>query len=118
DSYRQIGVASDVVERGVEFTSANLWVNGRQVGRVQFGAIGAGITAFPYMVIFPQDEHERLLIDRLRASAVEIERPVELVHFDDRGDHIVARLRRPDGGEESCEAAYVAGCDGAHSKVR
>ena len=35
-----------------------------------------------------------------------------------RGDRLVARLRRADGGEESCEAAYVAGCDGAHSKVR
>ena len=29
-----------------------------------------------------------------------------------------ARLKRPDGTEEACEAAYLAGCDGAHSTVR
>ena len=31
---------------------------------------------------------------------------------------MLARLRRPDGTEEACEAAYLAGCDGAHSTVR
>jgi FAD binding domain len=29
-----------------------------------------------------------------------------------------ALLKRPDGSEEVCEAAYLAGCDGAHSTVR
>ena len=29
-----------------------------------------------------------------------------------------ARLKRPDGAAETCEAAYIAGCDGAHSTVR
>ena len=27
-------------------------------------------------------------------------------------------LKRPDGSEEICEAAYLAGCDGARSTVR
>jgi len=31
---------------------------------------------------------------------------------------VIARLKRPDGAEETCEAAYIAGCDGAHSRVR
>jgi hypothetical protein len=31
---------------------------------------------------------------------------------------VFARLKRPDGTEETCEAAYLAGCDGAHSTVR
>jgi hypothetical protein len=33
-------------------------------------------------------------------------------------DRVMARIRRPDGTEERCRAAYIAGCDGAHSKVR
>src|SRR5262249_50812944 len=33
-------------------------------------------------------------------------------------DRVRAVLKRPDGSEESCEAAYLAGCDGAHSTVR
>jgi hypothetical protein len=43
---------------------------------------------------------------------------MELVGFEDQGDGLLARLQKPDGAEEACEAAYLAGCDGAHSKVR
>jgi 2-polyprenyl-6-methoxyphenol hydroxylase-like FAD-dependent oxidoreductase len=116
--YRQIGIADAVVERGLKFAAANLWVKGRQVAHVYFGEMGAGISPFPYIVIFPQDEHERLLIERLASVGVAIERPVELIGLDDRGDRVVARLRTADGREEICEAAYLAGCDGARSKVR
>ena len=49
---------------------------------------------------------------------VEVERGIELVGFKDAGDRVIARLKRSDGTEEACEAAYLAGCDGAHSKVR
>ena len=83
-----------------------------------FGAMGQGLSPFPYLVIFPQDEHERLLIDRLSETGIEVERRTELLGFEDDGERVRARLRRPDGTEEACEAAYLAGCDGAHSTVR
>src|SRR5215211_6703451 len=66
--YRQIGLADAVVEEGLKFAAVNLWAKGRHAAHVYFGDIGAGISAFPYMVTFPQDEHERLLIERLRAA--------------------------------------------------
>ena len=66
--YRQLGIADQVVERGLKFTAANLWVKGRQVGHVRFGDMGVGVSPYPYMLIFPQDEHERLLIDRLQRT--------------------------------------------------
>ena len=31
--------------------------------------MGEGLSPFPYAVIFPQDEHERLLIERLTRAA-------------------------------------------------
>ncbi len=45
--------------------AVNLWVSGKQVAHGVLGAMGAGISPFPYALIYPQDEHERLLIDRL-----------------------------------------------------
>ena len=59
-----------------------------------------------------------LLIQRLEAMGVAVERQTELLRFSDTGDHVAATLRRPDGQEETCEASYLAGCDGAHSLVR
>src|SRR5437870_9365054 len=116
--YGQIGLADAVVERGLKFGAANLWVAGKQVARAVFGAMGAGLSPFPYALIFPQDEHERLLIDRLAEAGVEVERHTELLDFDDAAGRVLARLKRPDGVLETCEAAYIAGCDGAHSSVR
>jgi 2-polyprenyl-6-methoxyphenol hydroxylase-like FAD-dependent oxidoreductase len=116
--YRQIGLADAVVERGLQFAAANLWVRGNKVGRAAFGEMGKGLSLFPYLLLFPQEEHERLLIRHLIGSGIEIERGVELVGFEDQGDGVLARLQQPDGAEEACEAAYLAGCDGAHSRVR
>src|SRR5262245_31659109 len=71
--YRQIGLADTVIARGREVSAANLWVAGRQVARAVFGKMGAGISPYAYAFIFPQDEHERLLIDRLRDAGVSVE---------------------------------------------
>jgi 2-polyprenyl-6-methoxyphenol hydroxylase-like FAD-dependent oxidoreductase len=116
--YRQVGLAEELVERGLEFAAANLWVRGRKAAHVAFGEIGTGLSPYPYILIFPQDEHERLLIERLAERGVEVERRVELVRFEDTDGRVLAHLRRPDGSEEACEAEYLAGCDGAHSTVR
>jgi 2-polyprenyl-6-methoxyphenol hydroxylase-like FAD-dependent oxidoreductase len=106
--YRQIGIAGEVVERGLQLAAANLWVRGRKAGRAAFGEMGKGLSPYPYALIFPQDEHERLLIEHLSLGGIEIERRIELVSFEDAGDRLTARLKRPDGTEEVCEAAYLA----------
>src|SRR5256886_16662754 len=116
--YRQIGLAAAVVERGRKLVAANLWVAGKNKARMFFGDLGAGLSPFPYALIFPQDEHERLLIDRLAELGVEVERRPELLGFEKAAGHVLARLKRPDGASETCAAAYIAGCDAAHSTAR
>jgi 2-polyprenyl-6-methoxyphenol hydroxylase-like FAD-dependent oxidoreductase len=116
--YDQIGLAEAVVERGRKVMAANLWVAGRKAAHAVLGEMGAGISPFPYALIFAQDEHERLLIERLAETGVHVERQTELVGFEDASDRVLTRLKRPDGSVETCECAYLAGCDGAHSAVR
>ena len=116
--YQQVGLAETLVDRGRRATAANLWVSGRQVARAPLGDLGEGISPYPYVLIYPQDEHERLLIDRLRASGIEVERSTELRGVEDSADGAAARLERAGGGVETVRVAYVAGCDGAHSAVR
>src|ERR1700688_5071819 len=116
--YSQIGLADAVIERGWKTIAVNLWVAGKKAAHAVFGDMGAGVSPFPYALIFPQDEHERLLIDRLAQLGVEIERETELVMFEEFDGGVSARLKRPDGVLEQCDAAYIAGCDGAHSAVR
>ena len=116
--YRQIGLADAVLARGHDVPAANMWVGGRHVARAVFGDMGVGISPYPYAFIFTQDEHERLLIDALCDIHVSVERQTELIQFEERGDRVVAKLRHPDGRLEDCDAAFIIGCDGAHSRVR
>jgi 2-polyprenyl-6-methoxyphenol hydroxylase-like FAD-dependent oxidoreductase len=116
--YRQVGLADDVVERSLPFIAANLWIKGRHVRRAPLGDMGKGMSRYPYVLVFPQDEHEKLLIERLRGIGVEVERPVELASFEPGSERCTAQLKRADGTLERCAATYIAGCDGARSKVR
>jgi 2-polyprenyl-6-methoxyphenol hydroxylase-like FAD-dependent oxidoreductase len=116
--YRQIGLSDAVVEHGRKTIAANLWVAGKKVAHAVLGEMGVGLSPFPYALIFPQDEHERLLVERLDQAGVRVERRTELIKFEETTGGIIAQLKLPDGEEESCRAAYLAGCDGAHSTVR
>jgi 2-polyprenyl-6-methoxyphenol hydroxylase-like FAD-dependent oxidoreductase len=116
--YDQVGLARDVVEQGLEFAAVNVWVRGKLTGRAAFGDIGRGLSPFPYVLMYPQDRHERLLIEHLRRAGVDVERSTTLVGFEERDAHVLARLERSDGAPSGCRAVYVAGCDGAHSRVR
>jgi 2-polyprenyl-6-methoxyphenol hydroxylase-like FAD-dependent oxidoreductase len=115
--YRQLDLAVAVVERGHKVPAVNLWVKGEPAARLSFETIGADLTPYSFLQIFPQDQHERLLIERLEELGVSVERQTELVRFDAEGDHVTAHFRGREGGEE-CEASYIAGCDGARSIVR
>jgi 2-polyprenyl-6-methoxyphenol hydroxylase-like FAD-dependent oxidoreductase len=120
--YTQLGIADAVVAAGRKMLAANMWVKGRKVAHAVFGEMGVGISPFPYALIYPQDEHERLLIARLAEAGVQVERQTELLRFEETADGVVGHLRRLDGTEEnsteSCTAAYIAGCDGARSTMR
>jgi 2-polyprenyl-6-methoxyphenol hydroxylase-like FAD-dependent oxidoreductase len=116
--YNQIGLADEVVKRGRKVAAVNLWVEGRKAAHAVIGEFGAGISPFSFALVFPQDDHERLLIERLAAVGVNVERQAELVDFQEVNNRVLARLKLKDGSFETCESTYIAGCDGAHSVVR
>jgi 2-polyprenyl-6-methoxyphenol hydroxylase-like FAD-dependent oxidoreductase len=116
--YRQVGLSDAVVEGGVQVAALNLWARSAKVARVPMARLGEGLSPFPYVLTYQQDAHERLLVARLDSLGVNVERRCELVGFEQHADGVRAVVKRPDGSEETCEAAYLAGCDGAHSTVR
>jgi 2-polyprenyl-6-methoxyphenol hydroxylase-like FAD-dependent oxidoreductase len=116
--YRQLDIAGAVVARGHQVPAGNFWIKGERKADISLNDLGAGLTPYPFMQIFPQDEHEKLLIERLEALGVIVERRTELASFVEENNGVMARLRGADGSEQNCEASYLAGCDGARSKVR
>lgn len=116
--YRQLDLAQAVIAAGHRVPAVNLWVGRSHATRVPLAGLGHGLSAFPFLLIYPQDEHEQLLIARLRDAGVEVQRRTELLDFEDAAGQVRATLRKADGSEELCTAGWLAGCDGARSRVR
>src|SRR5579863_139710 len=114
--YRQLDLADAVVARGQRVPAVNLWARGERAARLGFEVIGADLTPYSFMEIFPQDEHERLLIERLTACGVTVERGSELLRFREEADGVRATVRTAQGAEAQLTARYIAGCDGVHSR--
>ena len=115
--YRQLGFADEVVARGFKMERAHLREGDHEVASFAFGDLGEGLSPYPFVLSFPQDEHERLLIAKLEEAGTAVEWGTELVGLENGEERVRATLRRG-GAEESCEVAYLCGCDGAHSAVR
>lgn len=116
--YRQLGIVDAVIEEGVKIAGINVWVRGARAARVPFEDLGNGLTPYSFVLIYPQDAHERLLIGKLDALGVSVERQTELIRFDQQENGVRAAIRRGNGTEELWEAAYLVGCDGASSDIR
>jgi 2-polyprenyl-6-methoxyphenol hydroxylase-like FAD-dependent oxidoreductase len=79
--------------------------------------IGAGLSPYPFVLAYPQDDHERLLTAQLKAAGVEVEWNTELESFtqDEWG---VRAVLETDGERHTSSSVYLCGCDGARSRVR
>jgi 2-polyprenyl-6-methoxyphenol hydroxylase-like FAD-dependent oxidoreductase len=83
-------------------------------GHIDFHPAG---TPYSFVGMVPQDETERLLLEQLRGrgGAVEYQTTFLSLQQDETGVRAVVQ-RGAD--QETIEASYLVGCDGAHSAVR
>jgi len=109
------GCAPTFIDAGLKATGVRILARGDTLVHVH---LDTARSVYPYALMIPQSETERLLGAELAALGVQVERSVELMSFVDGGASVTTVLRHADGHEESVQAAYLAGCDGAHSTVR
>lgn len=115
--YEQLGFADAMVKAGTKVGGIRVLEGGKTLAHIPLGDIGEGLSAFPFILDFPQDEHERFLIERLVEFGVEVERNTTLVSFTQDADGVNAVIGS-DGQEEHARFDYLCGCDGARSAVR
>ena len=115
---QKMGIADELVDRGRRTLKVTPFVEGRRAMDLEFGDIGVDDTPYPFLLFVSQAETERVLEGHLQDLGVEVERPVELINFEEQDGGVRTRLRHGDGREEHVRARYVVGADGAHSAVR
>ncbi|WP_448098035.1 FAD-dependent monooxygenase [Luteibacter yeojuensis] len=116
--YRQLGLTDEVVSAGFRTPAMNIWARGKHRARIAVQDIGRGISPYPFILVYPQDFHEKTLVAKLQSLGIEVERDTELLSLEDKGEHVESRVRRADGTDETIHARYLAACDGASSTAR
>ena len=111
---RGIGTAP-FVAAGFEVHAVNIVSDGRRIARLTMDGVPS---PYAFALMLPQSETERLLEERLQALGHAVEREVELLSFTQAEAGVAALLRHADGHEETLDASWLVGCDGAHSLVR
>jgi len=116
--YAKLGIVERALELGKRGTGANMWAQGRKTARVPLGEAGATVTPYPYILILGQDDNEMIMGAKLNELGVSVLWETELVGLAQDPDKVRATLKMPDGSSPTITAAWVGGCDGAHSSVR
>ena len=109
------GCADAFLATGHRATGANMVASARRIGHVDFADVAS---PFPFGLMIPQSETERLLEEHLQSLGVAVERGVEVTALTSGDDAVTATLRNPEGVTETLSVAWLAGCDGAHSIAR
>ncbi|MFI5001731.1 MAG: FAD-dependent monooxygenase [Reyranellales bacterium] len=109
------GYAKSFLSAGFPAHGAQISTGKQIIARVTLDSIDS---RYPYALMIPQSETERVLEERLESAGVKVERTIELTGFAEKGERVEATLAGAGGGTETVAADWLIGCDGAHSTVR
>jgi len=76
------------------------------------------VSAYPFALMLPQAETERLLEEHLERLGVSVERETALLSFSQDETAVTVKLTAATGNNETVPVDWLIGCDGAHSTVR
>ena len=116
--YRQLDFADEVVSQGVPIQEIYIRENGRVANQLNVHRFGEGLSPYPFVLCFPQDAHETLLVEKLKSAGVGVEWETELLSMQQTSAGVQATVRRAGGNAEPCRVDYLCGCDGGRSQVR
>ncbi len=110
-----MGIVERFLEHGCPAYGASLYHAGERIVHLNMAELES---PFPFSLMIPQSQTERLLAEHFVSQGGTIERGVELLKFSQGKGGISATLRNAKGKEEPIVAQWMVGCDGAHSTVR
>jgi 2-polyprenyl-6-methoxyphenol hydroxylase-like FAD-dependent oxidoreductase len=110
------GLADTFLARGYPSPGLNVGLGGR--GRPISIDMRVLDTRYPFMLVMPQRQTENILADALKTHGAQTEWCSTLTGIEQTAEGVVATIQGGDGRQERVRAAYLLGCDGAHSSVR
>jgi len=113
--FEKMDVLDEMMRRGLRVKALNVYEKGKRIGGMSLDSLD---TPYPFALILPQSETEKILIGRLEALGGKVERPAAILRVDKNVAPCSALCAHADGSRETISAPWIVGCDGAHSIVR
>jgi 2-polyprenyl-6-methoxyphenol hydroxylase-like FAD-dependent oxidoreductase len=113
--FQMMGVVDPVVGAGHQLSGVAFHNRGGQIGYIGFSCLPC---RYHFAISLAQSETERILIEHLASLGNHVDREKELIGLSQSSDAVSAVVRNSSGLEETLEARWLIGCDGAHSGVR
>ncbi|MGA5419391.1 FAD-dependent monooxygenase [Streptomyces lavendulocolor] len=115
EAFARLGVADEIVERGVRMSAQNYYSGGRRTLRLGFGKVTG--TSYPFAVSLPQQETEEVLRGALGRLGGKIEFGVRLTGFA-QDEHGVRAELADSHAAFTHDTDWLIGADGSRSTVR
>lgn len=116
--FEDMELVQPLLEQGQVDGTMQIIVRGKARGGFDFSNIGAGYSAYPYMLTLPQNQTETILYEQLKALGQPLHWNTKLLGLEQDEQGVKAQLALPDGSTLSLRGDYLVGCDGARSVVR
>ncbi len=113
--FYSMGLASEFFKHGHKVNKLNAYINQEPRLALSFNYLTG--TPFPYVLVIPQSETEKILTKHLESMGCTIEHKKELVQLTAKKDYVEAVIQEGKK-QEKINANWLIGCDGPHSKVR
>ncbi|MDE1163667.1 MAG: FAD-dependent monooxygenase [Acidobacteriaceae bacterium] len=112
---RHPGLDERFLSNGLRVTEAHFFHGGKPLASTKLDTVD---TPYPFALMVPQSETERLLTERLAELGVQVERRTSFTSFRENGSSVTSTLQHADGAAEELTTRWLVGADGAHSAVR
>ncbi len=108
-------MADPFLRAGHRCEAINFYIKGKTVSQISLKEIDSN---YSFILMLPQSETERFLLQRLEENKNKVERSCELIDIKQTDHAIVSTLRLANGEDESVVSDWLVACDGANSTIR
>lgn len=113
--FDQMGIVDRFTEIGHPCNAINLYTDGKQLFQLSLKYIDS---IYPFILMLPQSETEKILEDYLKKLNHTVERSTELIDITYNNETVTSTLKYSDGHSEMVTSNWLVACDGANSIVR
>ena len=109
--FEKMGILKEFLNQGIIVRQGNIYFSRKRVGIIDFSYL---IAPYPFILVVPQSQTEKILTEHFVKLGGKVERNVTLKEISGAKAHLLHAGQK----EEILSPTWIFGCDGAHSAVR